>query len=376
MRKLFLLLTLALVSTFAAASTTQGAPTTRYAFNALHQLVKVTLPDGTTIDYGYGPDGNLASRSKTPSNGKKTTTHYLVDPTPPFPQIVAEYDDAGHPTATFVYGDELLGRTQAGKDSYYEHDGHGSVAVVTDASGAVVRSATYDAWGNPVETSGADDDPYGYVGERRDVDTGLIYLRARWYDPSVGRFLSPDPAPAPQDRPASLNAYLYADGEPVGGVDPAGRQTTADLVAAESDAQIQASTALPNMARPIFKKFACRMGEVVALEAITYGIYVLSDGTSFYVGRSVDIERRFAQHLRGILASLEGNWQVVDRFAVSALGAKGKQASRDLLRIAEQTVMDLYKESGKPLLNRVNSIDKVNGRLRDAFEKYGKALCK
>lgn len=201
-------------------------------------------------------------------------------------------------------------------------------------------------------------------------------MRARWYDPAIGRFISPDPTDGAQAEPLTQNAYLYANGDPVSGVDHLGLQTTGDLLAAENSAGVQSSSATSLVARPIFKKFACEIGEAVAMETITYGIYVLSDGVSFYVGHSVDIERRFAEHLRGILKVMSGRWEIVERFAVMALGPEGKQASRDLLRIAEQTVMTAFGNSGKTLINRRNAIDMLNGRLRDAFARYGKNLCK
>ena len=80
----------------------------------------------------------------------------------------------------------------------------------------------YDAWGNGIEGSGTDANPYRYAGERFDVDTGLIYLRARWYDPSVGRFVSSDTLEAGLAHPREANRYVYAESDPVDGRDPSG----------------------------------------------------------------------------------------------------------------------------------------------------------
>lgn len=199
-----------------------GAKTTTYTFDARHQLIGATLPDGTKIAYRYQADGNLASRTKTKTDGTTTTTHYLVDTNLAFAQVVAEYDDAGKPTASYTYGDELLQRTRAGQNTYFHHDGQGTVDALTDDTGAAAQTYGYDAWGNPVEAAGTDDNPYRYAGERYDTDLGLIYLRARWYDPKVGRFVSADPFDGVSASPITLHKYVYGGGDPANRKDPSG----------------------------------------------------------------------------------------------------------------------------------------------------------
>ncbi|TCO33847.1 RHS repeat-associated core domain-containing protein, partial [Dokdonella fugitiva] len=164
--------------------------------------------------------------------GATETTHYLVDPNLAFAQVVAEYGDDGHASAVYVYGDELLLRIepeQSNKATAYHHDGLGSVVALTDDTGIALQTYGYDAWGNRVETIGADVSPYGFAGERSDADTGLIYLRARWYDPQVGRFTSSDSASGLRTVPLSLNKYLYANANPTGAVDPFGTMTLGDV---------------------------------------------------------------------------------------------------------------------------------------------------
>ena len=216
-------------------SKTQGTAKTTYAFNVQHLLSGVTLPDGSAIAYTYGPDGNIAQRTKTAS-GSTQTANYLVDPNLAFAQVVAEYDTTGHASAIYVYGDELLMRiepTQQSPNTYYHHDGLGSVMALADDNGVAIQTYGYDAWGNVVESTGPDDSRYGYVGERGDEDTGLIYLRARWYSTPTGEFISPDAYRACMGCVASLNRYIYASSDPINNIDPSGNATLAETSAAE-----------------------------------------------------------------------------------------------------------------------------------------------
>jgi RHS repeat-associated protein len=93
----------------------------------------------------------------------------------------------------------------------------GSIRALTNGSGAVVRTADYDAYGQVVSTSGSTSTPFGYAGEYRDTETGFLYLRARYYDPATQQFLTVDPLFA-----ATEQAYTYAGGSPLNATDPAG----------------------------------------------------------------------------------------------------------------------------------------------------------
>ena len=85
-------------------------------------------------------------------------------------------------------------------------------------------SYTYDAFGNLLSSPGPTPNNYLYRGEQYDSDLGLYYLRARYYNPQTGRFLSRDPEDGKILDPATLHKYLYANGDPVNGLDPMGRE--------------------------------------------------------------------------------------------------------------------------------------------------------
>ncbi|MGB4580716.1 MAG: RHS repeat-associated core domain-containing protein, partial [Coriobacteriia bacterium] len=107
----------------------------------------------------------------------------------------------------------------------YLCDRAGSVVALTDSSGAVVASYAYDPWGAPTSQPASGigaRNPLRYRGYYYDVATALYYLPARYYDPAVARFLSPDPAAPSAGDPLSLNRYAYCVGDPVNADDPSG----------------------------------------------------------------------------------------------------------------------------------------------------------
>jgi len=101
------------------------------------------------------------------------------------------------------------------------------------------RSATdsydYDAFGNKINSTGTTPNNYLYRGEQFDSDLGLYYLRARYYNPATGRFLSRDPEDGKLKAPASLHKYLYAAGDPVNRIDPRGRADAVEEEGAYSE---------------------------------------------------------------------------------------------------------------------------------------------
>jgi RHS repeat-associated protein len=90
---------------------------------------------------------------------------------------------------------------------------------------AVTDTYDYDAFGNKINSTGTTPNNFLYRGEQYDPDLGLYYLRARYYNPATGRFLSRDPANGNAKIPATLHKYLYAAGDPVNRADPRGRES-------------------------------------------------------------------------------------------------------------------------------------------------------
>jgi RHS repeat-associated protein len=98
-----------------------------------------------------------------------------------------------------------------------------SVRQLADASGNIVQSYTYAPFGELLAAQGTRPSALQYTGEQTDLDTGLVYLRARWYDSATGRFTTRDPFPGFAALPQTLHPYVYVNNNPVNLTDPSGK---------------------------------------------------------------------------------------------------------------------------------------------------------
>ncbi len=109
---------------------------------------------------------------------------------------------------------------------YYLADVLGSVRQLTSSSGEVMLARAYDPYGNLVENNAyaGVTTAYGYTGEYTDP-SGMVYLRARYYNPAQGRFVSKDVWEGDYNNPLSLNRWGYVEGNPINYTDPSGYYT-------------------------------------------------------------------------------------------------------------------------------------------------------
>jgi len=134
-----------------------------------------------------------------------------------------ETDGSGAALASYVLGGaELLSQTRDGTTSYYLPDGQGNIRALTDDSGYVTDTYAYSAFGEVLSRTGSTVNPYQYTSQQFDALTGLYSLRARYYDPTFGRFLSQDTYPYKFSNPVELNRYVYTANNPVNAIEPSG----------------------------------------------------------------------------------------------------------------------------------------------------------
>jgi RHS repeat-associated protein len=201
------------------AARRDGSGTTRYRFDAEGNLIRVEPPSGKAVTYGYGPFGERLWREE---GGKRK--YYLHDGD----DVIAELSERFEPLQTFLYAgvDQPLTVTAAGAPAQFMHqDDLDSTLALTDHLGKPIGRYELDSFGNVLLRQGAAAAlPPRYAGRPLDAVTGFYDMRARFYDPQVGRFISPDPVPGGTDDPLSLAPYLYARNNPWRYVDPFGEQ--------------------------------------------------------------------------------------------------------------------------------------------------------
>jgi RHS repeat-associated protein len=153
---------------------------TAYEWDVLNRLVRIDNTDGSTAAYRYDAHGR---RIEKDVNGALT-------------QLAAA-------------------------ESFFYHTDHlGSIRLVTDAAGAVANRYDYDAFGNWEDTSFETvTNPFGFTARERDAESGLMFYRARYYDPKIGRFISQDPIGF---EAGDLNVYRYVNNQPLLNTDPLG----------------------------------------------------------------------------------------------------------------------------------------------------------
>jgi RHS repeat-associated protein/uncharacterized repeat protein (TIGR01451 family) len=222
---------------------------TTYHWNADHQLTRIDRLGASAITFRYDP---LGRRIEVNDGG--TIRRFAWDGF----NVHGDYDGSNALLAAYTTTPtraapadarqpaEALEVTAGGASHFYVHDGLGSTVAMTDSAGAVTSRLRYGAFGQPAVGNGSET-RYTYAGAQFDAGSGLYYMRDRYYDPVLGRFLSEDP-PAMQafnpplgrwthpnpavdlTQPAGVNRYLYA-GDPIDYWDPSGDSFRSGLCA-------------------------------------------------------------------------------------------------------------------------------------------------
>jgi RHS repeat-associated protein len=213
-----------------------SGPATTYGYDEAGNLITVERPkegETTEIKDTYAYDGNGLRASQTISG---TTTYLAWDMTEGIPLILSDT------TSSYIYGPGGLPVEQissGGTITYLHHDQQGSTRLLTGSTGTVTGSTTFDAYGNKTGSTGTSTTPLGYDGQYTSSDTGLIYMRARTYDPATAQFLTRDPlsggtsmlaqATADQYVAAAMRSasggsgpYVYGSDNPLNDYDPTG----------------------------------------------------------------------------------------------------------------------------------------------------------
>jgi len=191
-------------------SKVDGSGTTAYTWDFENRLTSVQLPNQTMVTFKYDPFGRRI---------QKAGSVFLYDGA----DLIEEVDSSGSLLSRYVFDsdiDEPLAALHGGIWKFYQADGLGSGTSLTSSTGILSDSFDYDSFGNVTSSTGTFAQPFRYTGREWDAETGLYYYRARYFDPSAGRFLSEDPT----RFQAGTDFYLYSRNSPLNWIDPSGNQ--------------------------------------------------------------------------------------------------------------------------------------------------------
>jgi RHS repeat-associated protein len=234
--------------------------TSTYSYDDKNRLINIITPTNT-IEYSY--DANDNRIAKTTNNG---TTTYLIDANTPYAQVITE-NKADGTTVEYTYGNDLL---SDGTHSFLT-DALGSTRGLVDGSETLTDSYAYTAYGELASHDGNATNSFLFTGEQLDQETEDYYLRARYYSPNSGRFISRDTYDGVEYSPITLNHYSYANSNPIKYTDPSGMMSLAGLGGAIS---IRGTLAGVGRLKVPFSQFGVK-------KLITAGI--LDDGKSVVV---------------------------------------------------------------------------------------------
>jgi RHS repeat-associated protein len=197
-------------------SKTDSTGTTNYTWDFENRLTQVTLPgSGGTVAFKYDPFGRRIYKFSSAG-----TSIYAYDDDNP----IEETNTSGTVVARYAQTesmDDPLAMLRSATTSYYEQDGLGTVTSLSNAAGALAQTYTLDSFGKTTASSGSLVNPFQFTGRELDSETALYYMRARYFDPATGRFLSEDPSGFND----GVNFYRYVRNNPTNNVDPTGLTT-------------------------------------------------------------------------------------------------------------------------------------------------------
>jgi len=190
---------------------------------------------------------------------------------------------------------------------YYHYDGLGSVVALSDSDGDSCQSYEYSAYG---QVAASDPNfianPYMFTGRRFDIETGLYYYRARYYNPHIGRFMQTDPVGYNDD----INWYLYCGNNPLGFVDPSGFTRAADIImewdiANGGEWVTRDGSTAPTSLLPLISHYFIGNGVSLYFEGGEWGDLILEDT---YMQNS--IRQHLLQNVRHYMSldEYQGDW--------------------------------------------------------------------
>ncbi|MBI4488708.1 MAG: hypothetical protein HY694_06450, partial [Deltaproteobacteria bacterium] len=183
--------------------------TRTYAWDVDNRLDTVNASGGSLI-MAYDYTGIRVKKTGATGTTLYPFSGYEVSPT----GVVTKYLRIGI--------ENVAAKKSTGDTLFYHNDHLGGVNIVTSSLGIMAQIIEYDPWGKVSREEGIGDSVRRFTGKQLDPESGLYYYGGRYYDPELGRFISPDPFVGQPDDPQNLNRYSYVGNNPVNYIDPSG----------------------------------------------------------------------------------------------------------------------------------------------------------
>jgi RHS repeat-associated protein len=176
---------------------------------------KIVTEDGTMTEFAYDHEGQRVYQK-------------VYDPGVPTPLVSTYigtiYEEKGPEQIKYIYagGQRIAQISSTQGIRYFNTDHLGSVSLMTNTTGDQTQSMEYLPFGGLFKREGTASTDWQYTGQRQDDSTGLYFYNARYYDPGLGKFVSPDPIISNPYNPQNLNRYSYVENNPINYIDPTG----------------------------------------------------------------------------------------------------------------------------------------------------------
>ncbi len=363
-----------------------------YIYDVRDQLKSIQQGGSTIGQFLYDYQGLRVAKT-TIENNQSFTRKYVYDDQ----SVLIQTDASGNTLSKYDYGAKrLLSLNHVNEGAqFYLFDTLGSPVNLTKVDGSVQVRYQYDAFGNTRSQVGTSANVFGFTGHEKDEETGLYYFKARYYDPTLGQFLTQDAFEGMVDTPPSLHKYLYAYGNPTVWIDPDGNvawlAAARDKLAEWADNTAKIAGNLDNQSRTdqVISAAAgigagvARAGEGIMATA-NYAANWVSAATSGFGNdkwarehsRELDNSHDTAVNSAKLLASREGRSQI----GRSVYGAYQKVKAGDTGAIAgwSSSFAELGTGSvvGSGVINSSKSIKALSGTIKESVKSVGRKVGK
>lgn len=250
----------------------------------------------------------------------------------------------------YVYGLGLISRIDDNNNTrYYHSDFRGSTIAMSDESESITHKYEYNDFGQVLQTIEEDFNPYRYVGKYGVAfeDDDLVFMRARYYKPSVGRFLSEDPIWA-------VNMYPYADNNPIGFIDASGNTP---LPAGISREEVKENSLLVESGKGLYNYVANKIRGIITFPARAAAIFVDAFDSRFKPGDSMEFSSsEYRKQLRTgkIVEPIIESANSIDKRGLNVL-------SRAIAEVSQEN--NIISNSLKTFFSRQNKYSQIHEQL-------------